>query len=83
MRFQANFKRGNGVIVRVSDHRYTHAWCVYDRLGKCIGEGFARTEGDAWKRAVAHERKCVRNGVSVATAGFEVVQCLIQVIPTT
>jgi hypothetical protein len=83
MRYQANFKYGNGVVVRVSDHRYKAAWAVYDQTGKCIGEGFAKSEADAYKRAAAYERKCVRNGVSVTAGGHEVVPAFVQVIPTT
>lgn len=82
MRYQANFKRGAGMVVRVSDHRYNFAWSVYGADGRTIGQGFACTEGDAWSRAAAYERKCVKNGVSVSADGFEVVQTSVQVIPT-
>ncbi len=83
MRYQANFERGAGVIVRVSDHRYTHAWAVYNWDGRVIGQGFACDIGAAWQRAGAYERKCKRNGVPVTSDGFEVVPCYKQVIPTT
>lgn len=70
---RATFKN-NDVVTRKNLKPYTHVWRVCAPGGTVLGLGFAASEGVAYARAAACERRCIRNGVAVLYTGYEVVQ---------